>query len=389
MKIFYFISVKGHGRGGHFHSLNHIASAMGNKNEVMIYTVGPGRSHILEKNQYFRRHFYFNTINFLHFKKALSNEINSGQPDVIHCFDLEMFRIIKLAYNGNIQNIVLNKCGGPNPIRFPLVDKLAVFSIENYDWFTSRSRFSKMHMTLIPNRVNKSSIQINVFDEYKKREDFFTFVRIGRIGETYKKSFLDAINLISVLKNRGIRSCLYIIGVVESAETLKDLRGYASGLEVEFITESRFTEKASKMLYLADAVIATGRGVMEATALGLPILTTMEGAEIPVLVSEQNFQVFFSRNFSQRSFWKQYDRDLNLDAICHLITNDSHYERFSNFSRDIFSLHFDVEQGVFKYIELYQKPLAIMSLYSIKNDFRDLLKTLYVFYKKSKIVNNE
>lgn len=389
MKIFYFISVKGHGRGGHFHSLNHIASAMGQENEVTIYTVGPGRSHILERHQFFRRHFYFNAINLFRFQKRLREEIESKQPDVIHCFDLEIFRIIKLAYKGNVRNIVLNKCGGPNPISFPVVDKLAVFSLENYDWFNSRPKFSKTCIYLIPNRVNKSSIQINVFEEYKKREDCFTFVRIGRIGETYQKSFIDAINLVSILKKRGIRGCLYIIGVVESVEILQQLKERAVDLDVEFIIESRFTEKASKMLYLADAVIATGRGVMEATALGLPILTTAENSEIPVLVSEQNFQIFFGTNFSQRNFWQQYDSDLNVDAICRLITDNSQYQKASNFSKNVFSLHFDVDKGISKYVELYQKPLANTSLYSIKNDFRNLLRTLYVFYKKSRIVNNE
>lgn len=381
MKVTFFISVKGHGSGGHFHSLNHIASAIGKVIDVGIYTIGPGRSGIIEKNIWFKKHLYFNGINILQLRKLVSEEIDKESPDAIHCFDIDVYRIIKLLKLRSLRNIVLNKCGGPNPIDFPHIDKLVVFSSENFNWFRSEAKFKKTNLVLIPNRVDPDSIRFEQFDEYPKSEEYFSFVRIGRIGETYKKSFFDSINLIKTLENLGICCRLYVIGTVESRSIFNELKKYSEKLNVVFITNPPYTENASKMLYLADGVIATGRGVMEATALGLPVLAIERKSDIPVLINGQNFQYFFDTNFSERNTLPNFSKAENLGAIVETIQDRTRRQEISEFSSRLFKEFFDVSGGVEKYLALYKHSHKNLAN---REDFIEQLKTLYIFYKKSK-----
>ena len=52
MNIVYFITTVGHGKGGHFHSLNTIANAVGATENVHVINIGYKPSAVLDKNNY-------------------------------------------------------------------------------------------------------------------------------------------------------------------------------------------------------------------------------------------------------------------------------------------------------------------------------------------------
>lgn len=381
MRVLFIITVRGHGRGGHFHSLNHIATAMGEEIEVGIFSIGPGKSEVIEQNPFFKDSFFFDGRNFLSFRIKINKEIKAFNPDIIHCFDIAAYNLVSLVASSKYK-IVVNKCGGPDPIEFPLVQNLILFSKENQTWFKNQEKFQKSSVYLIPNRVNKKELIVDKSFSPIKKENAFCFVRIARIGNTYKKSIEDSIRLIEQVKNEGANVHLYIIGAIEDESVLADLKQKCKNLPVTFITDNEYTRKASNMLYLADAVIATGRGVMEATGLGIPILTPAKNATLPILVTKENFESFLATNFSQRNVANEDDINSNVKSIHQLIEDNQTYEVVKKQSSVFFTDYFDVRGAVPKYMEVYNNVLKTPKKnkrYMINAKFQ--LKTIYSFLK--------
>lgn len=348
MKIMYLISARGHGKGGHFHSLNDISEAMSHYADVAIFTIGKGVSEVLLKNPYFKETIYFTGKNIFSLRKRLKRAIASFNPDIIHCFDSNTYDMLKLCCISSKAGIVVNKCGGPNPSAYPEVEELVLFSIENYNWF-HRSGFRNLH--LIPNRAKKVITAAGLIGYPSKDPRCFTFLRICRIGTAHKKSMVDSIELLHQLQSDKAK--LIIVGVVESEAVLNELKEKSKNLNVEFITEQKYIIEASKLLYLADVVIATGRGVFEATSLGLPVLTPVKDKSIPFLIREENFESFFSTNFSQRNISEKNESE-EINFIKRLLDEPNYYHNISELSSKIFQNYFDVAKGAEKYFEIYQ-----------------------------------
>lgn len=325
MKVVYIISVYGHGRGGHFHSLNHIANAMGDELEVEIYSIGIRPSEIIKSNKWYKEHLNFNGYNLLSLRKDMKRVFSKKDIDIFHCFDVNAYNMFTLLMNE--KNVVLNKCGGPNPIKYPFVQNLVLFSKENKLWFEENEKFKDSKIKLIPNRVSLGQLSVKLRKDIVKNSKF-CFVRIARIGETYLKSFEDSIRLIENLElSRPGMVCLYIIGTIENEVVYKTLKNKAKGLPIEFLTADNYTKKASDMLYLADAVIGTGRGVMEGTGLALPLLIPAKNSDIPVLLNDESFESFLMSNFSERSVVPSGCVKNNMDKIDSLVVDNNFYQK--------------------------------------------------------------
>lgn len=389
MKILFFISVHGHGRGGHVHSLNHISRRLGEENDVSIISIGPGKSDIIESNPHFRKHINYKGFDILKLRRVIKNEIKIFSPDIYHCFDVGSYNIIRLIISSKKHRIVLNKCGGPNPVEFPYVKNIILFSKENQEWFEGQNKYKKTNVFLIPNRVIPLELRPDFHPINKEKNDFI-FVRICRIGNTYKKSILDSMNLISKLyESNFINIKLYIIGVVEDEDVLKDLKynEHVVNGRIVFLTQSVYTSEASKMLYLADAVIGTGRGLMEAASLKKPILAIDKNKDIPVLLDENHFMDAFKTNFSERNVFKNLNANDNLDSISKLIYDLKYYNKISSFSYQCFNMYFNID----KVNELYKSAYKESDTFSRKilNDSLMIFKTIFRFYISFQKANNK
>lgn len=380
MKILFFISVHGHGRGGHFHSLNHISMKIGEENDVKIISFGPGKSDIIESNPHFLRHINFKGLDFFKLRKIIKQEARIFNPDIFHCFDVGSYNIIRLIIPSNKNILVLNKCGGSNPIHFPYVKNLILFSIENQEWFKKQSKFKNTNVHLIPNRVK--SLQLDTdFVPIEKNPEEFVFMRICRIGHMYKKSIQDSINLILKLLEGNLKNVkLYLIGVVEDADVFEELINHIlvkSG-HLVILTESIFTNEASKMLYLADAVIGTGRGLMEAASLGKPLLAINKNGEIPILLNEMNFNDAFKTNFSERNVFPKLNDDENIKSIAQIIYDKESYLANSFFVTQSFEKYFSLEKAKEEYSVAYKQSKT--SKRKLFADLPFILRSILNFY---------
>ncbi|MDR6301793.1 glycosyltransferase family 4 protein [Mesonia maritima] len=381
MKVLYLINGLGTGKGGHFHSLNHISREIAKLNQVKIIVLGPVRSEIIEENPFFYRRIRFNGLNMWSVKNELDSFFNFFKPDIIHCFDVSVYNIAKLLVNGNKYKFVLNKCGGSNPPYFPYVENLILFSKENMKWFDNQNKKYAKNIYLIPNRVR--AVNIKSVKDVEKNESLFNFVRIARIGNSYKKSIRDSIKLVKELSRFRSKIKLYIIGSVEEESVLVELKEYAENANVVFLTDDKYTKEASQMLYLADAVIGTGRGLMEAASLALPVLTPASNSNYPILINKDNFDSFFETNFSPRNIVTDEVNNKNLSSIIKLIDNIDYRNKQSKYSLNLFLEKFDVKQVSTKYQNVYN--IAIMNSYNVpfwKNIIMKL-KILRVYFINS------
>lgn len=354
MRVLFFIFVSAGGKGGHFHSLHQISQEIAKSiPSIRIITFGREESPILKENPYFHVHLYFSKTNFFSFYIKLLSEIKDFNADILHFFDAHSFNIFFPTSFFTDRKIALNKCGGPNPISYPIVPNLILFSEENKVWFKKKNEYNYSNVKVIPNRslVVKTVQQ----KEYPKNSKTFNFVRICRIGSTYLGSILNGINLIKELSRRNIESRLYVIGKIIDESKYEQLISESIGYNIEFITEDKFTTEASKMLYLADAVIGTGRSAMEACSLGLPTLMPSEHFDYPVLLNKGNFDKYFEKNFTDRVDSEGLVQDLILLKIIKLIDEKLYYDKVSTFSKEMFDKYFDVSQAGKNYLKFYKE----------------------------------
>lgn len=388
MKILFFITAQSHGRGGHVHSLNHISKELGKRNEILIISIGSGFSNIIAENPYFFKHYKLKGINFLQLFKEIDKAIDSVKPDIIHFFDSVSYNLLRLQISSKKHKVILSKCGGPN-IKWPFVNNLILFSQENYEWYKSNPKFRPANIYLIPNRVN----QLEVNESYKpvfKDPNFFIFVRICRIGPTHKKSIEDSINLVNYLHKKGhANTKLDIIGIIEDINIYNEFIKEISDMEdsVSFITSTHLTKEASQMLYLADAVIGTGRGFMESASLGKPLLTINAENNYPVLINQDNFYDAFKTNFSQRNTFESFNSDENFSNIERMILDKKYYYQLSLFSNSMFQKYFSIDKVTNAYADVYENAKFGQNRYL--QDIISILKDFYHFsvssFKRGKI----
>lgn len=372
MKILYVISCNGAGRGGHNHSLDHISKAIAQNANVKIISIGLTESPILKENPNYYGAFKFRWFSYFTLGKKFKELFKTFNPDIIHCFDGSS-ALMLLALPGLItKKIIYTKCGGPNERKSiaQVTSDVFLFSQENYDSYKSNPRFKGSDLHLIPNRVFEVDLWEEKEREILKDDNVFNFVRIARIGESYENSIKQAIELTSRVNILDKKVKLYVIGVIQEEDIFIELSKFANNkkIDVQFIT-NHLTEKASRMLYLADAVIGTGRGVMEAMSLGLPTFVPVKGKDLPELLTPENFHKFLSTNFSPRGVSESYDEAEIVSKVNSLVKNSQTYNESSAFALSMANEEFVVNKEIVsKYISIYKDiSLKKNKLYILNN----------------------
>jgi glycosyltransferase involved in cell wall biosynthesis len=355
MTVVYFITTVGHGKGGHFHSLNTIANAIGETENVHVVNLGVKPSEVLDQTNYNLSFINFNGYNFLSVLFRIKKLIRQLEPDVIHAFDVHSFAFSRLLSKSRKQASFLNKCGGPNPKKyFPVSDNLVLFSKENKAYFEKKERYNYTKLTLIPNRVRPVKLDRSRIEAFyaKHGKADLSLLRIARIGKHYHKSISQAINLISWLKAKGCNVRLIVIGTIQSETNYNAIveAVKSKGLEKDVIIETsdEFTYNASEMLDIGDVIIGTGRNFMEASSLNKMLLVPYKDSDYPLLVTDNNFEAIFATNFSPRTQVTDFNEQDNLDSIYKALKSKE-----ESTSKLWFEAYFNVKKGVDLYKNVY------------------------------------
>ncbi len=362
MKILFLITGSGSKVGGHMFSLYHIAHEIAKYYDIRIITLGKEKSVIFSNSEFYLSNCEIDSLKkILSLNAQLKNTLQGYIPDIVHCFDESSFLLASQIQCLEKCKFILTKCGGKNPKGkyWIYADNLIVFSKENYDAIKSLKMYRKANVYLIPNRVSKIHIKTNNQDTKEiKENDYFNFVRIGRISSNYIKSTKSLLKLVSELPSLQKKYRVYIIGRIENEESYKELVDLSNDLniDIKFITDSR-TENASQMLYLADCVLGTGRSLMEAMSLGLPTLTPVLNSDYPILVTKDNLEVLFYTNFSERNVVPRKMQEDAYKTLLKIIEDETWYKIISNESFKIFENNFAIENAIPKYKTVYDNSL--------------------------------
>lgn len=375
MRVVYIVSVTRKGLGGHYHSLSAIASSIADLgHDVSVVSFGYRRSPVLHAlspkiNTY---HIEINNPIFSFPFSKLWKLIRQLDPHAIHAFDEHAFLPARIIAKCRQIPVVLTKCGGPLPkYFFPRGDTLTVFSKADHGYFLGKWR----QVLLLPNRVRSfrtDNFLVRQIQERIPKPYNFHILRITRIGFYYKKTLLASITLLNELRKHGVNACLIIVGAIYDPDVHSELKKLG-GVHVYIFTDATLVTDAKRILAVADIVIGTGRSLMEAASLGLPVLSPVSNLDIPVLLTSKNLDAFLDENFSERSV-VNVSRDNAIKDIAALVNDDTYRNAKQEVLR-IASELFQLEPAIKIYHDLYNGHNKTNRLMTTN------LLVHYIFYK--------
>lgn len=355
LRVCFVIMTNGNGLGGHYRSLKTVAELIADFANVEIVNLGARMSPVFEGMR--AKYIYFNGLNYLEAFSGLRKILSSFHPDVIHSYDVGSHFFSRIYSFFKRIPLVHTKCGGGNPKKYyPYADSLICFSRENLRFFKSLKKFSDSSLYLIPNRVREFSCSSGKtkFLLSKIPKGRKVILRISRISSHYASSLRSSIGLVDELNRRGVNCCLVIVGSVENNSVSNSLRGLNSK-NVVIVTDDRVTENAREILNVADVVIGTGRGFMEAASKSKVLLAPVKGLSFPLLVNKEVWEGVFDTNFSERGEVAGVSDEENLKSLVVALTNERMSAELSKFSRSMYERHFDIEAALEVYRELYKR----------------------------------
>jgi hypothetical protein len=393
--VCYLIFGTGKGNGGHYRSLSVISNALKNKFNVLIFNIGYTHSQIIIDSGLENYFFKFNGINVFGTFKKMNYVLKNRNLYLVHCFDHQSMFLGKILTNFYKIPLLYTMCGGASPRSyFPYVKYVTVFSHENLKFFKGSEKFRNSMVWCIPNRVinfEVSDVKIKALTSKFQLYKTNVFLRICRISHYYKKSIIQAIDLINDLTDKNYNVCLLIIGNVQDADVYGELvKRVDCKRNIYFVTDDSFTLNAKELIDISNFVIGTGRGFMEACSRGKIMLVPCANSNYPVLIDSKNFEQSFNYNFSERT---EFSVDVvinNLNNIVNLLNNQKDYIFESNNSKNRFNDYFSIAKGVHLYIDVYESlnyikysniDLLFNWLFFIRNNLGNWFRGIITFFK--------
>ncbi len=369
------ISSDNTGMGGHYYSVRSIAKALSSKGiDARIVVLGDMFPKAYDDIRNEVDFIKFSPFRYLSYFSRISACLKNINPDVIHSFDNKSFFVARVMSLLHRYKIVLTKPGGPNPKTFfPYCKDMILFSSENEAYFRGIEKFKSARIVHIPNRVESFDTDWARIEKLRKLlpDNDRVILRVGRIGDAYAIVIRQTGNLVRYLREKGIAVTGLVIGVVQDDSLLSDLKKEYQD-ELIFNTEDEYTKNAAELIEVSDAVVGTGRSLMEAACKSRVLMTTLSGSEYPVLVGEDNFKKLLATNFSPRNSLADYDEEGSLAKIVGIFTIESYLNDAEVYSNEVASEYFDLSSAVSRYNSTYEQS----DVESIKNVFDVMLNSV-------------
>lgn len=329
--------------GGHSRSMMVTAREMSKKNNVTILQIGDFiPKFIVDQTRKFDIELIsvdfpkFNPISILFYLKKIVQERNI---DTIINFDYKLHGLASFAFPR--VDLIQMKCGGPNPrsVLFPEARNIVCYSLEDRDWFRRHRPDSRIDV--IANRSYDPPQDDHLIKEIARTGERVV-LRICRIDEVYGWTVLQSAHLAAVL-NHDIETQLIIVGHPKNLDYLRELEKQVRSIHgnSSFIIDERYTDEASKLIDIADVVVGTGRGFMEAAARGKILFSPQRDQEYPIFVREGNFERCFRTNFSGRSDFSESEIAEGLAESRRMLANPDSVNGYRGWIKGIFSQEFD------------------------------------------------
>lgn len=277
---------------------------------------------------------------------------------MIHAFDYDSCLFARVVAHLTRRPCILTKCGGSNPkVHWPHTSSLIVWSRENLAFFQAHRKFRRTSIHFLPNRVGvivPDTQRLRKLAETLNLEPSrLTVLRIARFSASYRESFLQSVNLVKRLNQDGHCCQLVLLGVPQDASILETIM-YLCDDRIKVVTQEEYTLNASALVDLADIVVGTGRGLMEAASRGKTLMVPVAGYTYPVLVTPDLFERLSNYNFSSRAVLDDYDEEQTIMKMAQLLSDAQAQRDLEQWSWMWYHNYFAIGSVVEKYCSIYE-----------------------------------
>lgn len=345
------------GAGGHYYSLRTTVEALGPYVTPSVLVIGRVPERIFDQLECTIHVVPVESRSLRSTYRQVEDIVASSPPQVIHAFDLIACYLARRVAMARGLGVIYTKCGGPNPrYFFPHVDTLILYTRENERWARARYKLRNTNIELIPNRLGEVAQDEDRIAKLRKivAGKGAVFLRIGRFSRSYQSTLLQGVDLVRDLNQDGIACYILMIGAPEDPDVVERARS-AAGEYGAVVVEPEFTRNASELIDVGDFVVGTGRGIMEASARGRPLLTPMSNAPHPVLIGPGNFERLFATNFSPRNYDPDHNADANYTMISEAVRDKQTRMAAASFSKELHEKWFDIHAVLERYIQIFQR----------------------------------
>lgn len=370
------------GTGGHYYSLCATAQAMSSRFHVHILNIGNNISPVIANSTIPHSFVPFSGRNIMSVIKEIGQVCREQKADIIHCFDIPSYLVSVFSSCRLTLPIVLTKCGGPilSKDQYPVAENFIFYNLKEYQLFLNDPRYKGMNLQLIPNRVGLfdcdqdrvSGLQRELGLQNRK-----VIVRIGRIAEAYKRTALQCVNLVKDLHAKDPSYYLLLIGNIKDQDVYSCLKSEIEGCDyISILMEDKYTFNAKELIDIADVVVGTGRGFMEACQKGKKMMAPCKNTHYPVVVTSENFDEILANNISER-YVRQKEED-SIEDILRLLNNGPS-------SRIWFDNYFSIDTAIDRYEQFYLSLKPTNShLFSVIRPLLRLFFSSFSFLRKIK-----
>lgn len=349
------IGVVGTAKGGHTWTFRTVHEALSQHHDVIVVELSARNTPELGDLPGPNYHIKMDFLRPWRTVRALEDIVKAEHPEILHSFDARIDYYTSRVSNRCQIPLVLTKCGGPTnrPETF-VADAVIVFNDLDIKLLSKGHGTGPRQAILVPNRVRPFECDSDKIKELKSRinPNSKIILRISRINETYKDTFLQGINLVRKLNADGVSSTFVLVGFVEDKAVLEEMEALG-GDQILVVTDPAFTDNAKVLIDLCDLNIGTGRSLMEAASKGRVLLTLQSGSDLPVLVTQENFASLLATNFSPRNKAKDFEAAQNYDNIVAVCTDPELMADHQQQAQDFYQRYFDVTHVPAQYETVY------------------------------------
>ncbi|MER8880465.1 hypothetical protein [Mesorhizobium sp. M0684] len=239
--------------------------------------------------------------------RSLAKLVAREKFEAVICYDEFTTRIAVAALPFHRKLIIAVKPGWVNSDSWTNgVGKFVLFSKENFEYYSGRSKYQNVQTFLIPNRVSIPKTDPLLRDVFysklptlsPKDKIIICPVRFDRYKEVV---IAQAVRLQRYLDRPDRRILLLIVGSIADRTYYEEVRKRMSASPSIFLShDERLTQNLSAIIGYADITVGVGRTAVEALLLKKAVYIPVEGEKLPTEITAENFFVLSHYNFTQR-----------------------------------------------------------------------------------------
>lgn len=358
-RVLFVITSRGKGTGGHHFSLRDLTARLRAHADVHIATVAirfpPSLADVPDVT--FIPWSPYRLPGVLADLLAL---VRRFRPTHLHSYDPSALHLTRVLSLWTRLPLIHTQCGGPTPRRnVPRAPDVVLFSEENRSGLAAHPRMADCRLHLIASRVNPVALDparaLALRRHIGWQPGDRVVLRINRLVHEYRPAMDQALALGALWRDTGARVHVVLLGSVGDEDLVRELESLAGRTpDVHVVTAPEFTTQAAALLGAADAVVGTGRGLMEAAFAGRVVFAPVAGHALPALLAPDTVDALAHANFSPRArLGDAFPDEVLARRACEALATESSRAASGAYARALYDERFDASVAARKHLAIY------------------------------------